>query len=191
MPLRLRKQAEAALAAAPGRDVRVLVALAFARSGDAVRAQKTADGLDQEFPLDTLMKHYSLPTVRALIALGRGDGKQALVLLEAASAYEFGCPQSFANTEPPLYPLYVRGEAYLKSGQPQQAAAEFQKMIRNRPWNYPLFALARLQLARAEAMSGNKENAGKNYQDFLTLWKDADPDLPLLKEAKAEYDKLK
>src|SRR5438270_11989217 len=172
-----RQQAEAALAMAPGRDVRVLAALAFARSGDETRAQKTADGLDREFPLDTLMQHYSLPTVRALIALRRGDGKGALAMLEAASGYEFGCPQSFVNTEPPLYPLYVRGEAYVKTGQPQKAAAEFQKMIRDRPWNYPLFAHARLQLGRAKAMGGDKEGARKDYQDFLALWKDADPDL--------------
>jgi tetratricopeptide (TPR) repeat protein len=186
-----RRQAEAALATAPGRDVRVLAALAFGRSGDTVRALKTAAGLDHEFPLDTLMQHYSLPTVRALVALGRGDGKQALELLEAASGYELGCPQSFAVTEPPLYPLYVRGEAYLKSGQALQAAAEFQKMIGNRPWNYPLFAHARLQLARAKAMGGDKESARIGYQDFLALWKDADPDIPLLREARTEYEKLK
>jgi eukaryotic-like serine/threonine-protein kinase len=187
---RARQQALAALAVAPGRDVRVLAALAFARSGDAARALKTADGLDYDFPLDTLMQHYSLPTVRALVALSHGDGKQALHVLDATSGYEFGCPQSFANTEPPLYPLYVRGEAYLKAGQAQQAAAEFQKMIGNRPWNYPLFAHARLQLGRAKAMGGDKDGARKDYQDFLALWKDADSDIPLLKEARAEFEKL-
>jgi tetratricopeptide (TPR) repeat protein len=186
-----RRQAERALVLAPGRDVRVLAALALARAGDAPHAQKLADGLNQEFPLDTLMQHYSLPTVRAMLALARGNGRQALELIEATSGYEFGCPQAFANTEPPLYPLYVRGKAYLMAGQVERATAEFQKMIGSRPWNYPLFALARLQLGRAHAMSGDKESARKDYENFFTLWKDAGSDIPILREATREYEKLK
>jgi len=91
-----------------------------------------------------------------------------------------------------LYPVYVRGEAYLEAGQGQQAAAEFQKLIDHRGivQNFVLGALAHLQLGRAKALSGDKENARKSYQDFLALWKDADPDIPILKEAKAEYAKL-
>ena len=153
-------------------------------------AEKLAEDLNREFPHDTLMQHYSLPVIRAIALLGRGEGEQALDLIEATSGYELGCPQAFANTEPPLYPIYVRGEAYLKSGKGREAAAEFEKMIHNWPWNYPLFALPRLQLGRAEALIGEKEKARKGYQDFLALWKDADPGVPILKAAKAEYEQL-
>jgi len=100
-------------------------------------------------------------------------------------------PQAFFNTSPPLYPIYVRGQAYLLAGQPQQAAAEFQTLIRKLTWNINLGSLARLQLGRAQAASNNREGAGKAYQDFFALWKDADPDVPVLKEARAEYEKLR
>jgi len=132
-----------------------------------------------------------LPTVRAMLALNRGDGKQALKLLEPASGYELACPQAFLNTEPTPFPIYVRGQAYLKAGQGQEAAAEFQKMIALRWMSYPLAALSRLQLGRAYAMTGEGNKAKSAYQDFLTLWKDADPDIPILKQAKAEYSKLR
>ncbi len=186
-----RQQAEAALALAPGRDVRVLAALALARAGDTAQARKLADRLNQEFPLDTLMQGYVLPTIRAMLALDRGDGKQALELLEVTSGYELGAPQAFANTVPPLYPIYVRGQAYLQTRQGQQAAAEFQNMIRTLTWNYPLLALARLQLGRAYAMQGDTAKARSAYQDFFALWKDADPDIPILKQAKAEYAEMR
>jgi eukaryotic-like serine/threonine-protein kinase len=185
-----RQQAEAALAVARGRDVRVLAALAFARNGDAARAQELADGLNRDFPLDTLMQHYTLPVVHALVAVDRADGKRALELLGPTEGYELASPQSFVNTEPPVYPMYARGEAYLKSGNPQQAAAEFQKMLSN-SWNYPLFAHSHLQLGRAKAMGGDTVGARKEYEEFFALWKDADPDIPLLRDAKTEYEKLK
>ena len=185
-----RQQAEAALAVAQGRDVRVLAALAFARSGDAARAQELAEGLNRDFPSDTLMQRYTLPVVRALIAVGHSDGKRALELLAPTAGYEFASPQAFVNTEPPVYPLYARGEAYLAAGNPQQAAAEFQKMLSN-TWNYPLFAHAHLQLGRAKAMGGDRASARKQYEEFFALWKEADPDIPLLRHAKAEYEKLK
>jgi outer membrane protein assembly factor BamD (BamD/ComL family) len=127
--------------------------------------------------------------VYALLALNRGDGKEALSLLQATSGYELGDPQAFANTVPPLYPMYVRGQAYLKAGQAQQAA-EYQKMIGAENWNFPLSAVARLQLGRAYAMAGDPAKARSAYQDFFALWKDADPDIPILKQAKAEYAKL-
>jgi eukaryotic-like serine/threonine-protein kinase len=138
-----------------------------------------------------LMRGYVLPTIRAMLALDRGEGKQALELLQATSGYELGAPQALMNTVPPLYPTYVRGQAYLKAGQAQSAAAEFQNVIRTATWNYPLAALARLQLGRAKARSGNRESARKAYQDFLALWKDADPEIPILRKAKAEYRTLK
>jgi tetratricopeptide (TPR) repeat protein len=175
---------------APGRDVRVLAALALARAELGPQARKLADELNQEFPLDTLMQGYVLPTVRAMLALGRGDGTQALASLQPASEFDLACPQAFANTSPALYPIYVRGLAYLKAGQAQQAAAEFQRLIRRLTWNYPLAALARVQLGRAKAMSGDQPGARQAYQDFFALWKDADPDTPILREARAEFEKL-
>ena len=184
------KQADAALSLAPGRDVRVLAAMALACAGKTAEATKLADSLNQEFPLDTLMQSYVLPTIRGLLALDRGPGERALKLLEATSGYEFASPQAFTNTQPPVFPIYLRGQAYLKARQGQLAAAEFQKMIAFRWMNYPLAALARLGLGRAYSMQNDTAKAKAAYQDFLTLWKDADPDIPILKQAKAEYAKL-
>ncbi len=181
------KQAEAALSLTPGRDVRVLAAMALARAGNTTEATKLVENLNQEFPLDTVMQSNVLPTIRAMLALSRGQGEQALKLLAATSGYEFAVPQAFMNTQPAFYPIYVRGQAYLKAGQGQQAVAEFQKMI---GMSYPLGALARFQLGRAYALSVDTAKAKSAFKDFLTLWKDADPDIPILKQAKAEYAKL-
>jgi eukaryotic-like serine/threonine-protein kinase len=185
------KQAKAALSLAPGRDVRVLAGMALARAGKTPEATKLADSLNQEFPLDTVVQSHVLPTIRAMLALNQGQGEQALRVLAVTSGYEFAVPQAFVNTQPPLYPIYVRGQAYLKAGQGQLAVVEFQKMIALRWMSYPLGALARLQLGRAYALSGDKAKAQGAYQDFLALWKDADPDVPILKEAKSEYAKLR
>jgi eukaryotic-like serine/threonine-protein kinase len=132
-------------------------------------------------------------TILAAVEVNRNHPEKAIRLLEAASGYELGIPPPYASAMASLYPVYVRGEAYLKAGQGVQAAAEFQKVIdhRNIVQNFILGALAHLQLGRAKVMSGDRENARKAYQDFLTLWKDADPDIPILKKAKAEYAKLK
>jgi tetratricopeptide (TPR) repeat protein len=184
------KQAQAALSLTPGRDVRVLAAMALARAGNTTEATKLTDSLNQEFPLDTVVQSHVLPTIRAMLALNQGQGEQALRLLAVTSGYELAVPQAFINTQPPLYPIYVRGQAYLKARQGQQAGAEFQKMIAFRWMSYPLGALARLQLGRAYAMTGDKGKAQTAYQNFFNLWKDADPDIPILKEAKAEYAKL-
>jgi CheY-like chemotaxis protein len=166
-------------------------ALALARAGDVGQSQKLAGTLNHEFPLDTLMQNYVLPTVRAMAALDRDNGERALESLQPGAGYELGCPQAFANTSPPLYPIYVRGCAYLKAGQAQQAVSEFQRLISMFTWGHPLASLAHLQLARAEAISGDKESARKAYQNFLALWKNADPDVPILREAKEGYAKLK
>jgi tetratricopeptide (TPR) repeat protein len=125
-----------------------------------------------------------------MLAMERGQGAEALKLLEATSGYEFAAPPAFMNTQPPVYPIYLRGQAYLSASQGPQAVSEFQKMIAFRWMNYPLAALARLGLARAYSMQGDTEKARAAYQDFLTLWKDADPDIPALRQAKAEYTKL-
>jgi tetratricopeptide (TPR) repeat protein len=182
-------EADAALKLAPNRDVRAIAALALARAGDTAGAEKLAAGLDKAFPLDTLVQRYWLPTIRAGVALARHDPNRAVELLKTVSPIELGQP---TNINTWLCPVYVRGEAYLMLRDGNRAAAEFQKFIDHRgvAMNFPWGALARLGLARAYAMQGNTAKARAAYQDFLTLWKDADPDIPILKEAKAEYAKL-
>jgi tetratricopeptide (TPR) repeat protein len=139
--------------------------------------------------MDSLLNGYWLSTIRAAIELNRQQADKAVDLLQSASLYEEGSPPPLSAT---LYPVYVRGQAYLAAHQGKQAATEFQKIIDHRAMvqNFYLGALAHLQLGRAKAMSGDQDGARQAYQDFLTLWKDADPDIPALKEAKAEYAKL-
>jgi predicted Zn-dependent protease len=180
----------AALALAPGRDVQLLAALALSRAGDAVSAQKFADKLNSDFPLSTVLQRYWLPTVQAEIELAHGSAARAIEVLRAASAYELGDPPQFQPGT--LYPVYVRGQAYLRAANGAAAAEEFQKIIDHRGivLNFPLGTLAHLGLARAYALSGDSAKSRTAYQDFFALWKDADPDIPILKEAKAEYAKL-
>ena len=182
--------AEAALKLAPNRDVRVMAALALARAGDTAGAEKLATELDQEFPLDTMVQRYWLPTVGAAIALQKNDPNRALELLQTSTPIELGQPAASAAVF--LCPVYVRGEAYLMLHDGSAAAAEFQKFIDHRGMvvNFPWGAMARLGLARAYVQQGDTPKARATYQDFLTLWKNADPDVPLLKQAKAEYAKL-
>ena len=184
-----RADAYAAVKLAPNRDVRAIVALALARAGDTAGAEKLAAELDKTFPLGTLVQRYWLPTIRVGVALQHQDPGRAIELLKAASTVELGMP---ANLTVFLCPVYLRGEAYLMLHDGNRAAAEFQKFIDHRGvvMNFPWGALARLGLARAYAMQGDTAKARTAYQDFLTLWKDADPDIPILKEAKAEYAKL-
>ena len=111
------RQAEAALSLTPGRDVRVLAAMALARAGNTTEVTKLADSLNQEFPLDTLMQRNVLPTIRAMLELSRGQGEQALKLTAETSGYELACPQAFNTSQPTMYPIYVRAQAYLKAGQ--------------------------------------------------------------------------
>ena len=185
-----RSDAHAALKLAANRDVRAMAALALARAGDTAGAEKLAAELDKTFPLDTLVQGYWLPTIRAGVALEQKDPNRAIELLKVASAVELGMPTQLTIF---LCPAYLRGEAYLMLRDGNRAAAEFQKFIDHRGLvgNFPWGALARLGLARAYAMQGDSAKARAAYQDFLTLWKDADPDISILKEAKAEYAKLK
>jgi tetratricopeptide (TPR) repeat protein len=184
-----RAEANGALKLAPNRDVRAMAALVLARAGNVAGAEKLAAELDKTFPLDTRVQRYWLPTIRAGVALENKDPNRAIELLKAASTIELGVPTQFTIY---LCPVYVRGEAYLMLHDGNAAAAEFQKFIDHRGLveNFPWGALARLGLARAYAMQGDMAKARSAYQDFLTLWKDADPDIPILKEAKAEYAKL-
>jgi tetratricopeptide (TPR) repeat protein len=183
-----RAEANAAVKLAPNRDVRAMAALALARAGDTAGAEKLAAELEKNFLLDTLVARYWLPTIRAAVALERQDPNRAIELLKAASTIELSGPTQFTIL---LCPVYVRGEAYLmlRDG---NAAAEFQKFIDHRGLvaNFPWGALARLGLARAYALQGDTAKTRAAYQDFLGIWKDADPDIPILKEAKAEYAKL-
>jgi serine/threonine protein kinase len=184
-----RADAEAALKLAQGRNVQPMAALALARAGDMARAGKLAAELDKRFPQNTVVQRYWLPTIRAAVALQRKDPNRAVELLQAASTVELGQPTNFSVF---LCPVYLRGEAYLMLHDGRAAAAEFQKFIDHRGVvvNFPWGALARLGLARAYAMQENTVKARAAYQDFLNLWKDADPDTPILKQAKDEYAKL-
>jgi len=187
-----RHGAAAALAAASTRDLQTMAALILAQSGDAGHAQKMSDDLARRYPLDTLIDGYWLPTIRAAIELDHNNPAEAIHLLQGAASYELGAVLFTADWAAPLHPAYVRGEAYLRLHRGKEAAAEYQKFIDH--WgavrNFPLGALARLGLARAYAMQGDSAKAHTAYQGFLTLWKDADPDIPILKQAKAEYAKL-
>jgi len=185
-----RAEAKAAVKLAPNRDVRAVAALALARAGDTAGAEKLAAELDKTLPLDTRAQRYWLPTIRAGVALERKDPNRAVELLKVASTIELSAPTNLTIF---LCPAYLRGEAYLMLHDGNRAAVEFQKFIDHRGLvvNFPWGALARLALARAYAMQGDTVKARAAYQDFLTLWKDADPDIPILQQAKAEYAKLK
>jgi serine/threonine protein kinase/Tfp pilus assembly protein PilF len=185
-----RADANAAMKLAANRDVRAIGALALARAGDTAGAEKLAAELDKTFPLDTLVQRYWLPTIRAAVAMERKDPNRAVELLKETSAIELCLP---TNLTVALAPVYLRGEAYLALGDGDRAATEFQKFIDHRGVvaNFPWGALARFGLARAYAMQGDTAKARAAYQDFLTLWKDADGDIPVLIAAKAEYAKLK
>jgi eukaryotic-like serine/threonine-protein kinase len=156
----------------------------LARAGDSAQALRLADDLAKRFPEDTIVQTQYLPMIRGSAALQSGNAAKAVEVLAAAAPYELG-----AGTG---YPAYFRGETYLKLGQGSAAAVEFQKIV-DHPGavsNDPVGALAHLGLARAYALSGDTTKARTAYQDFFGLWKDADPDIPILKEAKAEYAKL-
>ena len=175
------------------RDVDYATALAFAYAGEEQRAQVLADGLGKWFPQDTIVQINYLPTLRGKLALLRANAQEALRSLESAAPYELGLPANSFYNWPNLYPVYVRGEAYLAARQGREAAAEFQKIVDHRGVvsNEPIGALAHLQLGRAYALERDTANARAAYQDFLALWREADPDIPILKQAKAEYAKLK
>ena len=185
-----RQAASAAVTLSPGRDVKVLAAVAFARAGDIPHARALADELEKAYPTNTTLKLYWFPIVRASIALGSQKPDDAMVALEAVAPYEFGEPPPFQIGT--MYAPYIRGEAYLANHNGAAAAREFQKFLDHRGLvvNYPLASLAHLGLARAYALSGDTAKAKTAYQDFFTLWKDADPEIPILKEAKTEYAKL-
>src|ERR1700730_10823381 len=188
----VRQRAAAALALSAGRDVQYGAALALALAGGAARAQALADDLGKRFSDDDTILHFNyLPTIHARLALSRNDSAKAIKALQAAAPYELGIPGAGTFTTD-LYPVYVRAEAYLAGHLGSEAAAEFQKILDHRGIvvNAPIGALAHLGLARAYNVEGDNVKARAAYQDFLTLWKDGDPNVPILLAAKAEYSKL-
>jgi serine/threonine protein kinase/tetratricopeptide (TPR) repeat protein len=180
-----RQRAMAALGLSNSRDVEYGIAFALAVSGDSSRSQTLTDDLAKRLPEDTKVTFAYNPTLRALLAMNHREPSKAVEMLQNSIPYELGTAAS-------LYPAYVRGEAYLAARQGREAAVEFQKILDHRGIVVSdlIGALAHLQLGRAYALSGDDAKANIAYKDFLTLWKDADPDIPILKEAKAEYAKL-
>jgi len=188
-----REQVKSALALASNRDSQILGALALARAGDSERSAKMVGELAKRNAEDTLVNNYWLPSIRATLELSRNDGEKAIEVLNAAVPYELGSPTPTSTNGGMLYPIYVRGEAYLQLRRGREAAAEFQKILDHRSIvvNFITGALARLGLARAYALQGDVAKARVAYEDFFALWKDGDPDIPILKVAKAEYAKLR
>jgi tetratricopeptide (TPR) repeat protein len=180
-----RENVKAALALDRGRDTLRAAAQGLALAGDGQQASQIADDLVKRFPNDTYQRDVSMPLIRAGIELNRKNAAKAVELLEPARRYETGWTAL-------LFPNLLRGEAYLQLHQGKEAAAEFQKMIdaQGSCQIYPHCGLARLHLARAKAMAGDQAGARAAYQDFFALWKDADPEIPVLKDAKAEYMRL-
>src|SRR5438876_11391020 len=168
----------------------MFAAFAMARAEEGARAKTIVEELEKNYPSQTVLRVYWLPTITAAIELNANNAAQALVFLEAAAPYELGEPPQFQLGT--LYPAYIRGLAQLMTPNGSAAATEFQKFLDHRGivLNFPLGALAHLQLGRAYVMSGDTAKARTAYQDFFALWKDADPDIPILKEAKADYAKL-
>jgi DNA-binding winged helix-turn-helix (wHTH) protein/tetratricopeptide (TPR) repeat protein len=185
-----KQRARKALARSNGRDVEALSAFALGLAGDSAHAVRLADDLGERFSEDTIVRFNYLPAIRATVLLRDRDASKATETLAPAAAYELGGIVEIFHFV--LYPVYLRGEAYLATKQGTAAAAEFQKIL-DHPGvvrSEPIGALAHLELGRAYALSGDTSKAKSAYTDFLTLWKDADPDIPILKEAKAEYAKL-
>jgi eukaryotic-like serine/threonine-protein kinase len=189
-----KRRAAAALDLAKGRDVEYSAAFALALSGESSASQRLAVDLEKRFPEDTPVQFEYLPTLRALSALTHGAPLDAVEHLERARPYDLALPgTAFFAKFGGLYPAYIRGESYLAAGRGQEAAMEFQKVLNHRGIVFadPIGALAHLQLGRAYVASGDMAKAKNAYQDFLTLWKDADEDIPVLKQARAEYAGLR
>ncbi len=180
-----RQQALAALSLDRSRETLPFAGLALAMAGDLTQASAIADELTKRFPLDTTSVNLWVPMIRAQVELARGSPAKVVELLQPTVPYELGWDAR-------MWPIYIRGQAYLKAKQGPEAAAEFQKILDHRAIciTSPLCPLSHLQLGRARAMAGDNGGARTAYQDFLALWKDGDPDVPILKEAKAEYAKL-
>jgi tetratricopeptide (TPR) repeat protein len=186
--VRARKTEDEALQSKLERGQRMILALALARSGSTDEAEQLAAEVSREAPLDTAVKKYLVPTVRGAIKLQQHDPHAAIDLLRETVPYDLAYTDSFDY----LYPAYIRGLAYLELGDGRSAVGEFQKLIDNPGlcWLFITGPLARLQLGRAQKMMGDNASARKSYEEFLSIWKDADPDLPIYRQAKTEYAQL-
>jgi tetratricopeptide (TPR) repeat protein len=182
---RVKALAASSSALAHGRANMAPVAVALAMTGDGKRAQAIVDDLGHRFPDDTILHQVNIPMVRALIELEGKAPEKAIEALQATTPYELGIDES-------LLPIYIRGQAYLQAKRGAEAVQEFQKIVDHRGIapTFPEHSLAKLGLGRAYGMTGNGAKARAAYQDFFALWKDADPDVPILKEARGEYVKL-
>ena len=162
----------------------------MARAGLSAQAEALVPDVEKEYPFPGFIRDYALATLHAAIELNRGNPAAALEALKVTEPYNFG---HSPGTLPNLYHVYLRGLAHLQTKQPEQAIRDFQGIVDHKGvvYDFIIGALAHLQLARAQVMAGDKDAARKSYQDFLTLWKDADPDIPIYRQAKAEYAKLK
>lgn len=191
-----KQRSGSALELSKSRDVEYEAAFALALSGDSPRSQMLTEDLARRFPEDTRVQFNYAPTLRALLALNHNHPAKAVELLQTAIPYELGMPSEGGSEyllgTGNLYPAYGRGLAFLAEHRGEEAAAEFQKILDHRGIvvSDPIGALAHLQLGRAYTLSGDKTHAKSAYQDLLTLWKKADPDIPILKQAKAEYTTL-
>ena len=184
-----RQQTSAALARSDDADTRAAAAYLFASVGDAARAQKLIDDLAKEAPSDTVLNQVFLPCARAVLSLQHNQPSQAVAQTDSAIPYELGAGPRASG----FAPNYVRGEAFLRAHDGAKAAAEFQKILDHRGVDPTgvLYSLAHVGLGRAYALQGDAPKAKAAYQDFFAIWKDADADVPVLKTAKAEYEKLK
>ena len=182
-----------ALGLSKGREVQYTAALTLALSGDSSQSQAHANDLERRFPEDTCVRYSYLPVLRAQLALNQGEPMKAVEFLDVAVPYELGIPRVHGNLGfGALYPIYLRGEAWLAAREGVKAAVEFQKILDHRAIvvSDPIGAVVRLQLGRAFVLAGDKTKAKAAYQDFLTLWTDADTGIPILKQAKMEYARL-
>ena len=188
-----KQSAARALQLGRGRDVDYAAAFALALAGDLPQSRALAEDLARKFPEDTSVQFMYLPTLRALFALNTHDAAAAIQALQTASRYDLALGGvGFIGRFGGLYPVYVRGLAYLAARQPAEAAAEFQRILDHRSIVLvdPMDAMARLQLARALVLSGETAKAKSAYNDLFALWKDADPEIPIVNEARAEYARL-
>jgi tetratricopeptide (TPR) repeat protein len=189
-----KSSASSALSLSNQREVQYGAAFALALVGDYARSTALANDLEDRFPEDTSVRFSYLPVIRATVALKQSDPLKSIELLQISAPYDLGTQRSSIHgLFGALYPVYVRGEAYLAARRGVEAVGEFQKILDHRgiAVSDPVGAVARLELARAYMLSGDKGRAVHAYRDFLALWKDADPDIPILKQARAEFSKLK
>src|SRR5437660_11273208 len=183
-----RQNVSKALSASNDRGNRDISAGVLARIGDISGSQKLVEGLAKEFPTDTILNRVDIPATQAFIELQQNNPQKAIALMETARPYELGAGPGAAG----YWPIYVRGEAFLKARNVAKAAAEYQRILDHNgvEQSSELYTLASLALGRAYALQADTIRAKTAYQDFFATWKDADPDIPILKEAKAEYARL-